>query len=106
MEDIKWMSDPEILKGIGLKIKEWRLLSNLTQREVAIRAGISLITLQKSEKGEGVQLLSLIYILRALNRLDILSPFFEERHFSPIELLQLEEGRKIRKRASKPRGHD
>ena len=100
------MSDPQILKGVGNKIKEWRLGINMTQKEVASKAGISLITLQKAEKGEGIQLLSLIYILRALDRLDILSPFFEERHLSPIEMLQIEEGRKIRKRASKPRGYD
>lgn len=106
MEDIKWMSDPDIQKGIGKKIKEWRLNANLAQKDVADKAGISLITLQKVEKGQGVQLCSLIYILRALNRLDILSPFFEQRHPSPIELQQIEEGRKIRKRASKTHSND
>ena len=106
MEDIKWMSDPEIQKGIGLKIKEWRLSANRTQKDTAEKAGVSLITLQKIEKGQGVQLSSLIYVLRALNRLDILSPFFEERRPSPIELQRIEEGRNIRRRASKSQDHD
>ncbi len=44
------MSDPAILKELGQKIKAFRLQKNLTQQEMAGKAGLSRVTISETEK--------------------------------------------------------
>lgn len=106
MEDIKWMSDAQILQGMGDKLREWRLDSNLSQSDVAMKAEISLITYMNMEHGKGCRLSHLIRALRVLDKLDALERFMEERQISPIAYQKFEQGLKVRRRASKKRTDD
>ena len=106
MENIKWMTDSAILKRMGEQIKAWRLEMNLTQVHLANKTQLSLATIYQVENGKGTSMQNLIKVLRILDRLDALSPFFQEKEISPLEYQKLEAGMKTRKRASKARKDD
>ena len=101
MENLKWMTDSAILKRMGEQIKGWRLEMNL-----ANKTQLSLATIYQVENGKGTSMQNLIKVLRILDRLDALSPFFQEKEISPLEYQKLEAGMKTRKRASKARKDD
>lgn len=87
---------------IGLRIKQHRIKRNLTQLELAVKAGMSRVAISNIERGKGVNLSSLIEILRALNLLDKLEFLFPEDEISPIELIKLK-GKKRKRASSKKR---
>lgn len=49
---IEAKSNSEIISELGTRFKEYRLFSNLTQKEVATKAGVSIFTISQFEKGE------------------------------------------------------
>jgi len=101
MEDIKWMTDQAILEKIGSRIREWRLEMDVTQKSLAVKSGLSLPTLQNLEKGKSISLENLLRVLRMLDRLDTLESFTAEKEISPVEIQELLNGMKTRKRASR-----
>jgi len=54
----------EILKGIGERMRDRRLMCGLSQKEAAARSDVSVMTLQALEKGMGSSLWSLIALCR------------------------------------------
>ncbi|MDA3838470.1 MAG: helix-turn-helix transcriptional regulator [Candidatus Delongbacteria bacterium] len=93
------LSDSEILKRIGLFIKQFRLEQNKSQVKLAKEAGISRTRLSEFERGNGSNTITLIRLLRALDKLNVLEPFEIRQKLSPIKLAKME--RSQRKRASK-----
>lgn len=63
-------TDSEILKELGGRLRSYRLQMNLTQAELATRAGVSRTTIRDAELGKDSQLPTLVKFLRALGRLD------------------------------------
>jgi len=106
MEDIKWMSDADILLKIGDKVKELRLARNMSQKKLAEDAGLSLITIQQIEKGNGTSVRSLLRVLRMLDSLNALDYFVREKELSPIEFAEFMKHQKSRQRASRSKNHD
>ncbi len=49
---IEAKSNAEIISELGSRFKEYRLFCDLTQKEVAERAGVSIFTISQFEKGE------------------------------------------------------
>jgi putative transcriptional regulator len=95
------LTDKAIAKELGKRIKQQRLNKDFSQKNISIRAGISITAVQGAEKGE-TTLLTIIKILRVLGALDQLNSFLPEPPISPIALAKLE-GRK-RQKASGKRG--
>lgn len=93
------LSDNAILEQLGSFIKAVRLGQNRSQSEVAEAAGISRSTLSLLERGEGVNLATLIQVLRVLDRLNALDGFQIEETVSPLELAK--QKREQRQRASR-----
>ncbi len=83
------MSDPAIMAEIGKRLKETRLRKNYTQRELALKAGLSVLSVQNLEKGCSVSLSTLILVLRMLNILPNLETLIPPPPVSPVELLKL-----------------
>ncbi len=79
------MSDKSLMQAIGNFIQSNRLKQNKTQEQIATDAGISRSTLGLLEKGENIQLDSLIKVLRILNLLYIMDVFTVQEQISPIE---------------------
>lgn len=84
--DIYALSDQAIIVQIGSKIKESRVAKNLSQKALADACGLSAFSISQIENGHNTSLLSLVMVLRALSRLDILEVFFEEEPISPVAL--------------------
>lgn len=95
----KNMNDIGILKNIGLFIKHIRLEQNKSQTKLAEEAGISRSTLSEFEKGNRSNTITLIQLLRALDKLSVLEHFEIRQKLAPIKLAKME--RSQRKRASK-----
>jgi transcriptional regulator with XRE-family HTH domain len=92
------MADPAIVKDICTSVKQMRLNKNLSQSNLAKMSGIHPITMSHMETGRSVSLLTLIQVLRALDKLDVFNLFFEETEISPMQLLKIQE--KQRRKAS------
>lgn len=101
MENIIWLADPEVIKKIGDKIKEYRLEMDMAQKDLAKKAGLSLATVQKIERGGGGTIANLVRVLRVTGRLQALEPFMEERRITPLEYSRMMGKTHTRKRAGR-----
>ncbi len=82
-----------VLTEMGERISRLRIDQNLTQAELADRAGIGLRTLQRLESGAAAsQLSSLIKVCQALGLEQRLDALFPKPEVSPIALMKLQEG--------------
>lgn len=98
---IELLTNPDIEKELGKRLKNRRLDLNLSQTEIAERSGLSRRTITAIEHGEGSTLRTLIALLRALNALDTLEGLLPDPGISPMKMLTLQE--EPRKYAAKPR---
>lgn len=85
MEEIYTLSDAQIQKRIGEKIKATRLKQNITQDSLAESSSISRSSVQKVEAGEIKSFDTFLRILRMLGMLDDISRLCEEEQLSPSE---------------------
>lgn len=95
------LTDAAVLHELGSRFTQLRLDRNLTQADLAARAGVGRATVQRLEAGESVQLTRFLRVLRALDALDGLDELVPEPGPSPMQLLQ-HAGRR-RRRAGRPR---
>ena len=98
--DIYALTDNMILSKMGETIRIQRLERNISQKELAISAGVSISSVAALERGESVSLKTLIPLLRTLGILHMLSDFFIEPEISPIAYAKYLDSQKTRKRAS------
>ncbi len=89
MKSFGEMNDLAILDLLGERIRRQRLNQNVTQSELAQRAGIDRIVLTSLENGRGCTLGSMIKILRVLGKIDQLDLFLPEPGVSPVQLAKL-----------------
>ncbi len=87
---INKMSDDAIIKTFGDFVRHHRLEQNITQQELATRAGINRTTLSDLELGRRCQLLTLIQVLRVLNKLYVFDSIEVKQKISPIKLAEME----------------
>jgi len=93
------MTDEEILRELGCRLREYRLQQDLTAETVAERAGLSASTVLNAEGGRNPTMETLVRILRVLGRLEGLEAFLPAPTVSPMELLRRRKAKK-RQRAS------
>lgn len=89
MDDIYTLSDTQLSKRIGEKLKAIRLKRNITQQSLAEASSISLSSVKKVENGEIGSFDTLLRILRTLGMLESISQLFEEEHLSPSEYYEI-----------------
>ena len=92
------LSDKAIMAMMGQRIQKERLNQNLTQEDLAKRAGITGRTIRSLENGKKSTVETLIRILRGLGRLGAIVAFLPEPGLSPLQLAKLQG--KERQRAS------
>jgi transcriptional regulator with XRE-family HTH domain len=95
------MSDKALTQYIGAFVRHKRMEQNKTQDELASSAGISRSTLSLLERGETVNITTLIQVLRVLDQLQTLSAFEVRETTSPLALARLQKEKRQRAR-SKP----
>ena len=81
------LTDETVLGELGTRIARTRLEQNTSQASLATEAGVAKTTLERLERGGGIQLESFVRILRALGLLDRLDLVVSEPLPSPIERL-------------------
>jgi transcriptional regulator with XRE-family HTH domain len=94
----KSMSGDAILAELGARLERHRVERNRTQAELAEEAGIGRATLQRIERGDSVQLTSIVKLLRALELLGALDAAVPESIALPIAELERQQ-RRGRRRA-------
>ncbi|MDE5882317.1 MAG: helix-turn-helix domain-containing protein [Muribaculaceae bacterium] len=97
-DNIYMLSDSEICRRIGKKIRTLRLQQNITQMSLAEQSQISVSSVKKIENGEIGSFDSMMRVLRILGELDIFSPLLKEEEMSPNEYLEFVESKKKLKR--------
>jgi len=97
------MTDPEILVELGRRLRAYRLQQNLPIKELSKQAGMSPLTLQKTERGHNFTIGTLVRVLRALGRLEQLDAVLPEPSLSPLALLAQQ--RRSPRRRARRRAH-
>lgn len=69
MESWMFLTEQEILKEIGARLKKIRVQHNLTQKDLGEEVGLSVSTISLIEQGKSTTVESLIRILVRLNRI-------------------------------------
>lgn len=103
MEDIYILSDSELLKRIGRRLKSMRLKQELSQAALAVKADVSLSSLKRLEEGNVKSVDVLIRIMRTLGSLDIFTSLVEEEQPSPAEIFKMMESANKHRRKRAPR---
>jgi len=80
------MTDPAIVRELAQRFKKRRLEKNISQQEMATRAGLSRYTINLFENGKTITLTTFIQLLRALKELDELELAIRLRHPDPMDL--------------------
>ena len=103
--NINWklLKDEKVVEQLGKELRRMRLERNLSQAEVATRAGLDRTTIVKLEAGRAATLLTVVQVLRAMDRLEVLDGFHEEPQLTPYQVVEQQErySAKQRKRASR-----
>jgi transcriptional regulator with XRE-family HTH domain len=94
------ITDDAVLIEIGKRITAIRINQQLTQADLARRAGVSKRTVERIESGKTAQLDTIIRIFRTLDLLPGFDQFLHEIGTSPINLLQ-SKGKKRQRASSK-----
>ena len=71
-QDIYACSNGELAAQLGERFREYRRALGLSQKQVAVQSGVSVMTIVRFEKGQGgaIRLDNLIALLRAVQRLE------------------------------------
>jgi len=97
------VTDAAVLAELGRRLERHRLERNWTQAEMAAEAGVGQATVQRAERGQSVQMTSMIKLMRALELLAGLDLAIPESIDLPIARLEREQ-RGHRRRARGRRG--
>ncbi len=86
--ELEKLTPAAIAEELGVRLRQARLNADLTQAEVASRAGLNRRTVLNAEKGQ-VQLENLVAILAAMDMVNQLDAFLPVQELSPIQLARL-----------------
>ena len=80
MADYYEYSIPELIKLLGARFKDYRLRSNMTQKEVAEQAGVSINTITKFENGVtgSMSLGTFLLLMKAIGQIEGLDGIMPE----------------------------
>ena len=72
------MTDEELARELGLRVRRWRIGKRISQKTLAKRAGVHVNTVRSLERAGGVKLSSFVAILRALGERTALEDLLAE----------------------------
>lgn len=85
MADYSEYSAPELVRMLGERFKDYRLRSQLTQKEVANLTGLTVPTVQRFENGlsGNISLATFLLLMKAIGCIDGLDELMPEQPESP-----------------------
>lgn len=97
--DLKRYSNSQILQLLGLRFKDYRLMTGLSQNELAAAAGVSVSTVHKFETGTitNMNITNLMALLRPVGLLDRLDDLIPEQPANPY-LSASEQQQRVRRK--------
>ncbi len=98
MTDYYEYSVPELVKLLGARFKDYRMRANLTQKEAAEQAGLTVATIYKFESGTvtNVSLGTFLLLLKSIGQIDALDELLPELPESPYLYRQEKKVQRIR----------
>ena len=94
-------TDESALTLLGKRLAAFRIRNNWTQAQLAEQSGVSKGTVERIERGDSVQVVNFIKVLRACGMLESFLSIFPDDSPSPMQLLYM--GKiKSRQRARSP----
>lgn len=80
MTDYYEYTTPELIKMLGARFKDYRMRSDMTQKEVSEQSGITINTIHKFENGlsGNISLGTFLQLMRAIEQLDDFDAFMPE----------------------------
>lgn len=84
------LTDEALLEELGRRLTRLRLNQNITQADLAQKAGISKRTVERIEAGASSQLSNWIRIIRALGLVENFELLVPEPRPTPLEYLKLQ----------------
>ncbi len=82
-------TDESALALLGRRLAAFRVRNNWTQADLAKKAGVGKGTVERIERGESVQVLNLVKVLRACGNLDVFLSIFPAETPSPMQFLYM-----------------
>ena len=81
MEDYSEFSAPELVRMLGSRFKDYRLRANMTQKEVAEMAGLSVLTVYRFENGTvtNIALSTFLLLMKAVGSINDLNELMPEQ---------------------------
>lgn len=97
MTDFSDYSAPELVRMLGCRFKDYRLKANMTQKEVAEMAGLSVLTIHRFENGmvTNISLTTFLLLMKAIGSINDLNELMPEQPESPY--LYKENNRKMQR---------
>ena len=97
MTDFSDYSAPELVRMLGSRFKDYRLRANMTQKEVAEMAGLSVLTIHRFENGmvTNISLTTFLLLMKAIGSINDLNELMPEQPESPY--LYKENNRKMQR---------
>ena len=91
-------SVPELVRLLGSRFREYRLRSNMTQKEVSEQSGITVTTIHKFESGiaTNLSLGTFLLLLKAIEQIDGIDGLLPELPESPYLCVQKKKIQRIR----------
>ncbi|MCQ2088026.1 MAG: helix-turn-helix domain-containing protein [Bacilli bacterium] len=91
------LSTPEIVQYLGKRFKEYRIIDNLTQKEIAQKTGIGITTIAKFESGTAynISLSTLIILLKTIKCINNIKELMPDMTNSPY--LVKEDNNKVKR---------
>ena len=80
IQDIYEYSNGELASMLGERFREYRRALGLSQKQISLQSGVSVMTIVRFERGQGnsIGLDNLIALLRAVQRLDDITELIPE----------------------------
>lgn len=80
MADYYEYSIPELIKLLGARFKDYRLRSNMTQKDVSEQSGITITTIHKFENGTSgnMSLGTFLLLMKAIGQINALDEMMPE----------------------------
>ena len=92
-------SSEQIVSDLGDRLRRLRLASNVTQADLANKAGVGTRTLVRLEGGEGGTIDTLVRVISALGLGSHLEALLPDPQIRPMERMQLRGRERLRARA-------
>lgn len=103
MKISKQATDQALLVELGTRLASVRLEKNLTQAQLAEKAGVSKRTVERLEAGSvATQLSSFLRVCRALDVIERFDALVPESAAGPVEQLKLRGRKRLRASARRP----